>query len=94
MENALETSEPRLTAMFAMFTRLAADEKPVDAEQLAPRRRDLLQSRLLLVIPVAAIIVLIVGLAIGFSAGGASACAPAGHARVAVAASCELPAHK
>jgi hypothetical protein len=91
MEKALETSAPRLTAMFAMFTRLVADEEPGDAERL-PRHRDLRQSRLLLVLPVAALIVLVVGLAIGFSAGGASACAPAGHVRTTVTLGCGMTA--
>jgi hypothetical protein len=94
IENALETSAPRLTAMFAMFTRLAADEEPVSAEQLPSSRRDFLQSRLLLMLPVAALIVLVVGLAVGFSAGRASACVPAGHARTTVTMSCEIQARK
>jgi hypothetical protein len=42
MEGALRASEPRLTSMYAIFTRLAADE-PVHAEQFARRRMRWLQ---------------------------------------------------
>ena len=38
IESALQASEPRLTAMFAMFARLTRGEEPVHAEHL-PRRR-------------------------------------------------------
>ena len=38
MEGTLQASEPHLTSMFAIFTRLNADE-PVGAEPLARRRR-------------------------------------------------------
>jgi hypothetical protein len=94
MERALESSAPRMTAMFAMFTRLTAGEEPGGVEQLPSRRRDFVQSRLLLVLPVAALIVLVVGLVIGLSAGGASACTPAGHARTSFQIGCEIPAGK
>ena len=40
MESALEASEPRMKAMFAIFTRLTKDEEPIEAERL-PRRRPL-----------------------------------------------------
>jgi hypothetical protein len=94
MEKALENSAPRMTAMFAMFTRLTAGEEPGGAEQLPPRRHDFLHSRPLLVLPVVALIVLIAGLVIGFSAGGASACVPAGHVRTSVQIGCAIPARK
>jgi hypothetical protein len=90
IESALEKSAPRLTEMFAMFTRLTADEEPVRAERLSPRRHDLRQS-ILLVIPVVALIMLIVSLALGITAGGASACVPAAHTHPT---SCGTPARK
>jgi hypothetical protein len=90
IESALETSAPRLTEMFAMFTRLTADEEPVGAERLAPRRHDLRQS-FVLVLPVAALIMLIVCLVLGITAGGASACVPTAHAHPT---SCAIPARK
>jgi hypothetical protein len=42
MDGALRASEPHLTSMYAIFTRLAADE-PVRAEQFARRRMRWLQ---------------------------------------------------
>jgi hypothetical protein len=92
MEDALKTSAPRLTAMFAMFTRLAADEEPVSAEPLPPRRGERWRS-LLLILPVAAMIMLIVSLVLDFTAGGAAGCVPVGHAPTA-ATGCGIPARK
>lgn len=37
IEGALEASEPRLAALFAMFNRLAKGERPVSAERVRPR---------------------------------------------------------
>jgi hypothetical protein len=37
IEGALEASEPRLAALFAMFNRLAKGERPVSTERVRPR---------------------------------------------------------
>jgi Protein of unknown function (DUF3040) len=87
MEKALEASEPRLTAKFAIFTRLNADEEPVRAERLPPGR---LHQFIPLMIPVAAIIMLIVSLVLGLGASGASACVPTAHAHAVPATGCGI----
>jgi hypothetical protein len=90
METMLETSAPRLTAMFAMFTRLAADEEPVRAERPSAGGRRLNRS-LLLLLPMAALIMLVVSLVLGFPADGASACASTAHPHTT---GCQIPGHK
>ena len=75
MEHLLEASEPRMTAMFAMFTKLGRAEEPISAERLArhqPERRwpDIVY----LVIPVLATMALVATLAFGLATSGASAC--------------------
>jgi hypothetical protein len=78
IERALRASEPRLTGMFAIFTRLTREEEPVRTERL-PRRRlpRYRPSGNVLIIHLLAGLVLITGMVIGLSAGGASACGPA-----------------
>src|SRR5438105_7071955 len=80
MEGALQTSEPDLASMYAMFARLAAGE-PVAAEQLA--RRPLLRrvpaGYAFVLIPVMFAVIVLGGL-LGGSARGAAICPGAGHA--------------
>ena len=75
IEGALEASAPRLTAMFAMFTRLTRGEPPTDRERLSPARASVRWRHALLLLPAAAVMVLLTGLLIAASAGGAPACA-------------------
>jgi len=75
MERLLEASEPRMTAMFAMFTRLARAEMPVSAERLA--RRQLVRSwpdTIYVLIPVLATMALIATLVVGLATSGTPAC--------------------
>ena len=81
MENVLQASEPRLAAMFAMFTGLAEGEEPVRAEHLSRRRLIRLRrpGPCFIVFPVltgiALIVTLIVGLVTSFAPGCATAAA-------------------
>jgi hypothetical protein len=78
IESALQASEPRLTAMFAMFARLTRGEEPVHAEHLPRRRVRWRPSANVLLVHALAGLFLITGMVIGVTAGGASACSP-GH---------------
>jgi hypothetical protein len=78
IEGALEASEPRMTAMFAIFTRLTRGEKPTSAEHL--RRRPLIRARprvLYLLFPAFATAALIATLVVGFTTGSRSGCGTA-----------------
>jgi hypothetical protein len=95
MERALEASEPRMTAMFAIFSRLTSGEEADGAEPLSPRRRGRRPSVLLL--PVAGLMALIAGLVIGLTASGASACTAAAHPATTVTrfyATCSAPSRR
>jgi Protein of unknown function (DUF3040) len=75
IEDVLEASEPRMGAMFAMFTRLAPKGEPIGAERL--RRRHPGPSRgdaVYLLIPVLATIALIATLVVGLATSRGSAC--------------------
>lgn len=78
IESALEARDPRLTAMFAMFTRLTRGE-PLGMEGLSRLRKAGAGARwqygLLPLLPVAAIMALLAGLLIAMSMGSLSACA-------------------
>jgi hypothetical protein len=68
IESALEARDPRLTALFTIFTRLIRGQEPTGAERLS--RRGLLFPLL----PVAVVMVLLTGLMITLATGSASAC--------------------
>ena len=76
MEGALRASEPQLTSMYAIFTRLNASE-PIGAERLARKRRRWLQPGTamyaIVLIPVM-FAAIIVGALLGGGARSASAC--------------------
>ncbi len=76
MEGALRASEPRLTSMYAIFTRLNAGE-PVGAERLMRKRRRWLQQGTamyaIVLIPVM-FAAIIVGALLGGGARSATAC--------------------
>jgi hypothetical protein len=77
MESALEASEPRMFAMFAMFTRLTKDEEPTGAERLPDHRPLWRRSGFLyLLVPVMAAMAIMATLVIGLVTSGLSACAP------------------
>ena len=75
MESALEASEPRMKAMFAIFTRLTKDEEPTGAERL-PHRRPLWRRSgfLYLLVPALAALALMATLVVSLVASGLSAC--------------------
>ena len=75
MESALEASEPRMKAMFAIFTRLTKDEEPIGAERL-PNRRPLWRRSgfLYLLVPALAAMALMATLVAGLVTSGLSAC--------------------
>jgi hypothetical protein len=74
MESTLEASEPRMKAMFAMFTRLTKDEEPTEAERL-PRRPPWRRSGFLyLLVPALAALALMATLVAGLVTSGLSAC--------------------
>ena len=76
MEGALRASEPHLTSMYAIFTRLAADE-PVQAEQFARRRMRWLQpgtSMYAIVLIPVMFAAIIVGALLGGAARSATVC--------------------
>jgi len=78
IERALRASEPRLNGMFATFARLTREEEPVRAERLPRQRLSRWRPRgNVLLIHALAGLVLITGMVIGISTGGASACVPA-----------------
>jgi Protein of unknown function (DUF3040) len=75
IEHVLEASEPRMTAMFAMFTKLAPKDELISTERLA--RRNPLRRRadfLYLVIPVLATVALVATLVVGLATSRAVAC--------------------
>jgi hypothetical protein len=76
IENALEASEPRMKAMFAMFARLTKGEQLGGPETLPNRRRPWWRSSttMHLVFPVAATMVLIAALVIGLTMSKSTAC--------------------
>jgi hypothetical protein len=75
IEGVLEASEPRITAMFAMFTKLAPRGEPIGAERLARRRPMLCTAdALYVVIPVLATLALIATLVIGLGTSRVAAC--------------------
>jgi hypothetical protein len=75
IEHALEASEPRMTAMFALFTKLAPRGEPIGAERLARPHQALSRGDVLyLLIPVLATMALIATLVIGLATSRASAC--------------------
>jgi hypothetical protein len=100
MEGALRASEPQLTSMYAIFTRLAADE-PVRTERLVRKRLRWLQQGtalyavVLLPVMFAAIIV---GALLGGSARSATACeagySVGGISPLASKPTCPVPGHK
>ena len=75
MESALEASEPRMKAMFAIFTRLTKDEEPIGVERL-PRRRPLWRRSgfFYLLVPALAVMAIMASLVIGLVTSGLSAC--------------------
>ena len=76
MDYALEATEPRLSAMFAMFARLTWRE-PIHAEQLSRRRPSQSQpGRWLMLFPVLTGIALVVGLIVSQVISPAPGCAP------------------
>jgi hypothetical protein len=91
IEGALEASEPRMTAMFAIFARLTRGEKPTSTERL--RRRPLIRVRpriLYLLFPAFATAALIATLVVGLTSGSRSGCGAAASASPAsgTAANC------
>jgi hypothetical protein len=75
MESALEASEPRMKAMFAMFTRLNKDEEPIEAERLPRRRPTWRRSGFFyLLVPMLAAVAIMASLVIGLVTSGLSAC--------------------
>lgn len=73
IEGALRVSEPRMTAMFAIFTRLTQDDGPAAAERLSqPRGRMSAGLRALVLVPVV-FAMLITGAVLGGN-GHASGC--------------------
>ena len=75
MESALEASEPRMKAMFAIFTRLTKDKEPIGAERL-PLRRPLWRRSgfFYLLVPALAVMAIMASLVIGLVTSGLSAC--------------------
>ncbi len=100
IEGALRASEPQLTSMYAIFTRLNADE-PVGTERLVRKRLRWLQQGtalyavVLLPVMFAAIIV---GALLGGSARSATACeagySVGGISPLASKPTCPVPGHK
>jgi hypothetical protein len=76
MESALEASEPRLKAMFAMFARLTKGEQLGGAESLPRTRKPRWRSNttIFLLFPVAASVALVVALVIGLIMSSTTAC--------------------
>jgi hypothetical protein len=94
IEGALQTSEPRMTAMFAVFTQLTRDEGPAMPEQLERSRLDRLGMavglRAFVLLPVV-LVVLIAGVALGGTARGVNLCSSA-RATAAVVLAARQPA--
>jgi hypothetical protein len=93
MDYALEATEPRLSAMFAMFAHLAKSE-PIRAEQLSRRRPIRLRSgRWPMLFPALTGIALVVGLIVSQVTSPAPGCASAVAAPPArgTAVSCVAP---
>jgi hypothetical protein len=93
MERKLRVSEPKLIAMFTMFTWLVSDEAPSAAEAMSRhcRRRRLWPGAL-----VACVAVALVGLGVGLSTSGRPSCAssgftPLGGGTSSAPATCRLP---
>ena len=75
IERGLEASEPRMTAMFAIFTRLAPKGELISAERLAcrhPARRR--ADTLYLLIPLLATVALVATLVVGLATSRTGAC--------------------
>jgi hypothetical protein len=80
IESAIEAREPRMAAMFAIFTRLTRGEGLPSVERLtrpvrAKRRPGLLRPGMLTLLPMAAVLTFLAGFLIALATGGASACA-------------------
>jgi anti-sigma-K factor RskA len=75
IESALEATAPRLTAMFAMFSRLSRGEPPTDRERLSRPRAKMRWRVMLLLLPAAAVMVLLTGVVIALTTAGTPACA-------------------
>jgi hypothetical protein len=97
MERNLRVSEPRLTAMFTMFTWLASDEAPSGTEAMShryPRRR---RSQLWPYALVACVAVALVGLGVALPNTGGPSCgltgfSPASGVTSSAPATCRVPA--
>jgi Protein of unknown function (DUF3040) len=74
IETALEASDPRLTAMFAMFARLTRGEETVSSEHLSRRIRWRHSSYFYMLFPVLASIALAVSLVVGLATSGSPPC--------------------
>ena len=93
MDCALEATEPRLSAMFAMFARLTWSE-PICAEQLSRRRPSQSRpDRWLMLFPSLTVFALVVGLIVSQVISPAPGCGPAVTASpgARTAASCVMP---
>jgi Protein of unknown function (DUF3040) len=75
IEGALAASEPRMTAMFAMFTKLTRDEEPTGVERLSrrhpPRPR---LSAVCMLVPALTAAALLVTLVVGLVTSGLPVC--------------------
>lgn len=72
IERTLQASDPHLTAMLAVFTRLTKGEDPTGIEPV-PRLRRLVWPRIrTLALPVIAVLLVISGVILGATASGAS----------------------
>ena len=77
MDYALEATEPRLSAMFAMFARLTWRE-PIHTEQLSRRLPSRSQpGRWLMLFPLLTVVALVAGLIVSQVISPAPGCAPA-----------------
>jgi anti-sigma-K factor RskA len=74
IESSLEASEPRMKAMFGIFTRLTKDEEPTRAERLPDRPLWRRSGFLHLLVPVLAAVAIMASLVIGLVTSGLSAC--------------------
>jgi hypothetical protein len=77
MERNLRASEPRLSAMFAMFARLSRDEAPSGAEPISPHHRRG-RPRLWAYALVACVAVALAGLGVALPNTGSRSCGLAG----------------
>jgi hypothetical protein len=96
MERKLRVSEPKLIAMFTMFTWLVSDEAPSAAEAVSRHYRRRRRSRLWPYALVACVTVALVGLGVGLSTSGSPSCTssgltPPGGGTSPAYATCRLP---